>query len=280
MDAVSEGKFKMCFFRLTDVSFSYSTGAPALANVSLKIEEGEKVAILGANGSGKSTLIKMLDGLIHPSSGIIQAFGENLTEKRLGEEAFSHSFRRRVGFIFQNSDAQLFCSTVRDELAFGPVQMGLPQEEIEQRIADVATLLNIEKLLSRSPFQLSGGEKKKVAIAGSLVVNPDVILLDEPTNGLDPRSQRWLVELLVNLHAAGKTLITSTHDLNIVPDIADRVLIFSEEHTLVAEGDTKDILSNRELLLRVNLIHENAHKHIGLWHTHTPEAVHPADAAL
>ncbi len=269
----------MCFFRLTDVSFKYSTGALALSNVTLKIEEGEKVAILGANGSGKSTLIKMLDGLISPNSGTIQAFGENLTEERLGEEAFSHAFRKRVGFIFQNSDAQLFCSTVRDELAFGPVQMGLSLEEIERRIADVAALLNIEKLLTRSPFQLSGGEKKKVAIAGSLVVNPDVILLDEPTNGLDPRSQRWLVELLVNLHSAGKTLITSTHDLNIVPEIADRVLIFSEDHTLVAEGTTKEILSNRELLLRVNLIHENAHKHIGLWHSHTPETSHPIDSA-
>ena len=262
----------MCIFRLENINFSYGPGVPALLNVSLKIEQGEKIAILGANGSGKSTLIKLLDGLIHPGSGAIDAFGEELTEAKLRDDAFSHRFRRRVGFIFQNSDAQLFCSTVRDELAFAPLQMGLPTEEVEQRISEVAAVLNIEKLINRSPFQLSGGEKKKVAIAGSLVVNPDVILLDEPTNGLDPRSQRWLVELLVSLHDAGKTIITSTHDLNIVPEISDRVIVFSEDHKIVAEGETMSVLANKDLLLRVNLIHEHAHKHAGLWHAHPDEA--------
>lgn len=255
-------------FVLSEVCYRYGEGVTALKDVSFRIERGEKVAILGANGCGKSTLIKMLDGLLHPQSGGIEAFGDPLTEAALRDEAFAHRFRRRVGFIFQNSDAQLFSPTVREEIAFGPLQMGLPRAEVEQRLEDVAAMLDLRRLLDRPPFQLSGGEKKKVAIAGTLVVNPDVLLLDEPTNGLDPRSQRWLVELLVALHAAGKTLVTATHDLDIVPEIADRVLVFGEDHTPAAEGPSAAILADTDLLLRVNLIHEHWHRHGNLFHSH------------
>ena len=255
-------------FRLTDVGYHYGEGIVALRGVSLSIEMGETVAVLGANGSGKSTLIKMLDGLIHPQEGRIEAFGEPLTEESLRDEKFAYRFRRRVGFIFQNSDAQLFSPTVRDEIAFGPLQMGLSVEETERRIRDVAALLDITRLLERPPFQLSGGEKKRVAIACSLAVNPDVLLLDEPTNGLDPRSQYALVELLVRLSAAGKTLITATHDLNIVPRIAARAFVFSEEHTVVADASSQEILADLPLLLRVNLIHAHLHRHGEIIHTH------------
>ncbi len=262
-------------FVLSGVCYAYGPGVVALRDVSLTIGQGEKVAILGANGCGKSTLIKLLGGLIHPQSGVITSCGEPLTEVALRGEAFAYRFRRRVGFIFQNSDAQLFSPTVREEIAFGPLQMGLPRVEIERRIADLCTLLDLNSLLDRPPFQLSGGEKKKVAIASVLVTNPDVLLLDEPTNGLDPRSQHWLVDLLVKLHAAGKTLITATHDLSIVPEIADRVLVLGEDHTLAAEGPTHAILSDTDLLLRVNLIHEHWHWHGSLYHSHP----HHHDAA-
>ena len=255
-------------FKLSDVGYRYGEGVVALHGVSLTIGMGETVAILGANGCGKSTLIKMLDGLIHPQEGLIEAFGEPLTEASLRDEKFAYRFRRRVGFIFQNSDAQLFSPTVRDEIAFGPLQMGLSVEETEQRIRDVAALLDIVRLLDRPPFQLSGGEKKRVAIACSLAVNPDVLLLDEPTNGLDPRSQYALVELLVRLSSAGKTLITATHDLNIVPRIAARALVFSEEHTVVADGASQEILADLPLLLRVNLIHAHLHRHGEIIHAH------------
>ena len=271
-------------FTLSNVSYAYGEGVVALRDVSLTIARGEKVAILGANGCGKSTLIKLLDGLLHPQSGTFTAFGEPVTETALRDEAFAYRFRRRVGFIFQNSDAQLFSPTVREEIAFGPLQMGLSREEIERRLADVVALLGIGRLLDRPPFQLSGGEKKKVAIASTLVVNPDVILLDEPTNGLDPRSQRWLVELLVALHAAGKTLVTATHDLSIVPEIADRALVFGEDHTLLAEGSSSAILADIPLLLRVNLIHEHWHRHGSLFHSHSHhhdaehDHTHEADA--
>ena len=261
-------------FRLTDVGYRYGEGVVALYGVSLTIGLGETVAILGANGCGKSTLIKMLDGLIHPQEGRIEAFGEALTEESLRDERFAYRFRRRVGFIFQNSDAQLFSPTVRDEIAFGPLQMGLSVEETERRIRDVAALLDIVRLLERPPFQLSGGEKKRVAIACSLAVNPDVLLLDEPTNGLDPRSQYALVELLVRLSGAGKTLITATHDLNIVPRIAARALVFSEEHTVVADASSQEILADLPLLLRVNLIHENLHRHGEIIHAHPHGQTH------
>jgi cobalt/nickel transport system ATP-binding protein len=262
-------------FLLSDIGYRYGEGVVALQGVSLTIGMGETVAILGANGSGKSTLIKMLDGLIHPQEGRIEAFGEPLTEQSLRDEKFAYRFRRRVGFIFQNSDAQLFSPTVRDEIAFGPLQMGLSIEETEQRIRDVAALLDIARLLDRPPFQLSGGEKKRVAIACSLAVNPDVLLLDEPTNGLDPRSQYALVELLVRLSAAGKTLITATHDLNIVPRIASRALVFSEEHTIVADASSQEILADLPLLLRVNLIHEHLHRHGEIIHAHPHPHNHP-----
>lgn len=255
-------------FQLSGVHFAYLDGMPALRDISLRIEKGEKVALLGANGCGKSSLLKILNGLLHATAGEFQAFGEILTEKTLQKEVVAHAFRRRVGFVFQNADAQLFSPTVREDIAFGPLQMGLPREQVEQRISDVAGMLGITRLLDRAPFHLSGGEKKKVSIASVLVINPDAILLDEPTNGLDPRSQRWLVDLLVTLHSAGKTIVTATHDLGIVPEIADRVIVMSEEHTIAAEGAACDILADQTLLLRVNLIHEHSHWHGSFRHSH------------
>jgi cobalt/nickel transport system ATP-binding protein len=261
-------------FELSNVGYEYENGVVALRNVSLSIQHGEKIAILGANGSGKSTLIRILDGLIHPWSGTIFALGSPLTAATLASEGFAYSFRRRVGFIFQNSDAQLFSPTVREEIAFGPLQLGLERAEIEQRIEDLGALLGIDHIMHRAPFQLSGGEKKRVAIACTLAINPDILLLDEPSLGLDPRAQYWLIELLVRLHEAGKTLITATHDLNIVSTIADRAIVFSENHSIVADGPAAEILADLPLLMSVNLIHQHLHRHDGLFHTHPHEHGH------
>lgn len=255
-------------FSVQNVTYHYSTGVAALEEVSLTIAAGEKVAVLGANGSGKSTLLRLLNGLAFAQSGRISAFGTTLTEANLRDEQTAYRFRRRVGFIFQNADAQLFSPTVREEIAFGPLQMGLAQDEIMRRIVDIAALVGIGNLLDRAPFQLSGGEKRKVAIASALVVNPDALLLDEPTTGLDPRSQTWLVDLLKRLHAAGKTLVTATHDLALVPELADRVFVFDEQHRLAASGPTRDIFADTDLLVRVNLIHADGHRHGSLWHAH------------
>ena len=255
-------------FQLSGVSFGYADGIEALNGVDLDIPAGEKIAILGANGSGKSSLLRLLNGLAFATKGSLWAFGEELTERSLNDDRFSHQFRRRVGFLFQNPDSQLFSSTVREEIAFGPLHMGLPKPEVEQRVEDLARTLGLLPLLDRPPFRLSGGEKKKVAIASVLAVNPDALLLDEPTGGLDPRSQQWMVDLIVKLNRAGKTIVTATHDLTFVPIIADRVVVLSEEHEVAAVGTAKEILSNGELLARVNLIHEHGHWHGDLYHSH------------
>lgn len=250
-------------FTVQNVSYDYIPGYPVLSKVNLDIYHGESLVILGANGSGKSTLLKLLSGLHYPTAGLISAFGQELNEKSLENPDFLQSFRQKVGFIFQNSDAQLFSATVYDELAFAPLQAGLSSDIVAKRVEDTANLLGIDHLLERPPYRLSGGEKKKVALASVLSVNPEVLFLDEPTNGLDPRTQYWLVEFLIALKSAGKTVITATHDLSIVEDIAERIVVIRENHTVAADGPSLNILSNRQLLLDVNLIHERSHFHVG-----------------
>lgn len=245
-------------FELRRVGYEYFHRFVALRDVSFQVFRGEKLAVVGANGCGKSTLLKILDGLLLPTAGAVVAFGVPLTDQNLRDEQFSPAFRQRVGFVFQNPDAQLFNPTVWDEIAFGPLQMDLPKGEIKRRVQDVITMLGLAELAERPPYNLSGGEKKKVAIAAVLSIGPEVLLLDEPTAGLDPRTQRWFVELLAALNSAGKTVLSALHDLSVVEEIADRVLVLSEDHRLVAEGTPQEILADRELLLGVNLIHERS----------------------
>jgi cobalt/nickel transport system ATP-binding protein len=253
---------------VNDASYAYLGRFPALDGVSLTVARGEKVALLGANGCGKSTLLKVLDGLLFAESGTYTAFGEPVTEDRLEDEQFNTGFRSRVGFIFQNSDAQVFSSSVREELAFGPLNMGLAADEVEQRVEDTLAMLDIHALADRAPYQLSGGQKKRVAIASVLVMNPEVLLFDEPTAALDPRTQQWLIELIVELNRAGKTIVVATHDLDRLDRLADRCAVFSEEHRVVAVGTTEQILADRSLLESVNLVHEHIHVHDGVIHSH------------
>ena len=255
-------------FQLDNVDFAYPGGQVALKSVNLQVRTGESLAILGANGCGKSTLLAILDGLLFPSTGSFKAFGLEVSEERLTHQSIARQFRGRVGMLFQNPDVQLFCPSVNEELSFGPLQMDLPREEIEQRNRDIMALLEIEHLADRAPFGLSGGEKKKVAIASVLTMNPDVLLLDEPGNGLDPRTQAWLVEFLLQLRQAGKTIVAATHDLSMVDELAERVVIMDEEHSVAADGSTSGILSNEQLLLQANLIHEHLHHHDGRYHRH------------
>jgi cobalt/nickel transport system ATP-binding protein len=252
-------------FSCRDLHYSYLDRFPALDGVSLDVVKGEKLALLGANGCGKSTLLKVLDGLVHPTSGTLHAFGEQVTEETLVDEQFSRGFRSRVGFVFQNSDAQVFSPTVQEEIAFGCLQLGMGREETLARVEDVLAMLDIADLADRAPFQLSGGQKKRVAIASVLVMNPEVLLFDEPTAALDPRTQHWLTQLIVELNAAGKTIVLATHDLDVLGVIADRALVFTEEHRVVRAGTPAEVLADRELLIRVNLIHE---------HTRLPDTAH------
>ena len=255
-------------FKLQNVKFSYPSEEPVLDDISLEINEGEMVSVLGVNGCGKSTLLKLFSGIISPQSGRFEAFGMEITEKSLSKDDFAKNYHKRIGFVFQDSDVQLFCSSVEDEIAFGPLQLGLSHEEVKSRINDVIKLLNIEHIRNKSPFKLSGGEKKKVAIAATLVTNPDILILDEPTNGLDPKTQRWLVELLLSLNKAGKTLVTSTHNLELVQELSNRAILFDEHHKIVADLKTEKLLENIELLKQTNLVDEYYHRHQDNHHSH------------
>jgi cobalt/nickel transport system ATP-binding protein len=256
---------------MVGVGYRYLERFTALEEIDLSICAGESVALLGANGCGKSTLLKLLNGLLFPGSGSVTAFGESLSEAKLETDAFRRFFRSRVGFVFQNPDVQLFCPTVYEEIAFGPLQLDLPEAEVRQRVEDLLALLDLGALRDRSPIHLSGGQKKKVAIAAVLAMNPEVLLLDEPGGGLDPRSQRWLVDLVVALRQAGKTIVTATHDLSVVDEIASRVVILAEDHRIAAVGPPAQVLTDLELLLRANLIDERPYAHAHLhypWHRH------------
>ncbi len=264
-------------FAVRDLTYRYGVGAaaPALDGVTLAIPRGERVAILGANGSGKSTLLRVLDGLYFPDSGGVEVFGEPLTEERLQEEDFAFAFRRRVALVFQNPDVQLFSPTVFDEIAFGPLQLRWPKDEIRRRVGAMLELLEIAHLKDRAPHRLSGGEKKRVALASVLVLDPEVILLDEPTAALDPRSQSQVVDLLIDWGGGARTVITATHDLDTVPEIADRCVVF-QAGRIVAEGPPAAILGDEDLLRRTNLIHAHRHLHAdGRMHYHPhPHARH------
>lgn len=256
-------------FALDEIDFSYGGNEYLFHKLSLEIAAGDSISLLGANGSGKSTLLKIFCGLAFPSSGHFCAFGQNITEEMLEDNRFSQKYHRRVGFIFQNSDAQLFTSRVWDEVAFGPMQLGLGKSEVKKRVDDVLEMLNIQNLAERSPYRLSGGEKKKVAVASALILNPEVLILDEPTNGLDPKTQRWLIELLLELNRRGRTIITSTHNLDLAHAISRRALVLSEDHRLVYDGPSHAALENKQLLMSVNLIDEFCHVHGEEEHKHS-----------
>lgn len=263
--------------KLENVSYSYD-GIDALRNVSLEIKPGEAVALMGANGSGKSTLLKLLNGIILPSAGRYLFDGGEITRKKLDDPAFAKAFHRRVGFVFQNADTQLFCADVFEEVAFGPRQMGLDEPAVKTRVEECLELLGIAHLKGRAPYHLSGGEKRKVSVACVLSMNPDVLTLDEPMNGLDPRTQRALAELFVSLHRAGKTVITSTHSLELVQEISTRAVLFAEDHTVAADKKTGELLQDMELLKKVNLVDELYHQHVGREHTHFhTHAIEPPD---
>ena len=253
-------------FALRDVTFAYER-VPALRNLSMTIARGQSVALLGANGSGKSTVLRMLDALCFPNSGSISFFGAPLTPQALHDDDFFLSFRRRVALVFQNPDVQLFNPTVFDEVAFGPLQMGWSSPEVTARVNAALEQMGVAHLRDRAPYRLSGGEKKRVALASVLVLDPEILLLDEPTALLDPRSQSQLIDLIQNWKGSSKTVITATHQLEIVEDIAERVIVL-EQGSVAADGSPQEVLSNAELLLRANLVHAHRHRHGDVVHSH------------
>ncbi len=244
-------------FELDAVGYRYADATSALTGVTFSIPACSGVAILGANGSGKSTLLRVLSGLHFASEGSVRFKGEPLTEAASKQPEFRQRFRQSVGFVFQNADAQLFNATVYDEIAFGPLQLGYADSEVRRRVVETLAFLGINHLAERAPFRLSGGEKRKVAIASVLAMNPEVILFDEPFLGLDPRGQSWLVRTLWQLQDAGKTTIIATHTLDLVSRIANLAIVLNEEHRLLASGPVSDIFTNDALLIEANLIEDS-----------------------
>ena len=261
-------------FDIKDLSYSYLGRFNALHKINLEIAAKERIALLGANGSGKSTLLLVLAGLVFPSEGSVKFFGEELREESFVTPAFQKNFRSRVGIVFQNSDIQLFNSNVTDELLFGLLQLGLRKDEIDRRVTRYTDLMEIGLLRDRNPQYLSAGEKKRVAIASVLAMEPEIMLLDEPTAGLDPKTTRHLIDAISVFGREGRTIVTTTQDIHMVPEIADRVIVLGEDKGIVRDGPAEEILNDTEFLVLHNLVHTHAHKHKDTTQVHPHE--HPS----
>lgn len=228
---------------IQDGNYHY-TEETGIHDIQLQIQKGETVGLMGPNGAGKSTLFKILVGLLPLSSGQYHFKDWTIDQDFLKDPHRAGQLFQQVGLIFQNSDTQLFNTSVYDELAFGPRQLGLAESEVDQRVKDTLGLLEIEHLRDRIPYHLSGGEKKLVAIASVLTMNPSLLLFDEPFNGLSPKYQKLIVALLQELKTAGKTIVISSHHFEQIAPIVERILLFSEEHTITISYDRADWENN------------------------------------
>lgn len=233
---------------LAGVNFGWPDSGLALRDISFRLVEGEKVVLLGANGSGKSTLLKLLNGLVFPSAGSYRFCDDEMTAARLRERAWARRFRQEVVLLFQQPDAMLFNPTVRDEIAYGPRKLG--RSDSEARVAYWASELGLQSVLDKPPFSLSGGEKQKVALAVVLALDPKVILLDEPSANLDPRTVGWLIDFLLDTKA---TVVASTHNLSMAAEFGKRCLIIGEDRRLAYDGPIEEALNDQVLLEHANL---------------------------
>lgn len=224
--------------RIEHLSFEYEKGTPVLEDINFKACAGESIGIIGANGIGKSTLMKLLVGLYLDYKGTLEVAGHVVDKKNLNH------IREHIGYVFQDSDSQLFLSTVEDDVAFGPKNYGLPPEEVERRVTEALEKVQITELRKKSTYKLSGGEKKLASIATILSMEPDIIIMDEPSIALDPRNRKNLIKILNSLN--NLKLITS-HDLDFIMDTCERTVLL-DEGRLIADGKSSEILSDEALL--------------------------------
>lgn len=250
-------------FELCAVGMDYPDGHKALDGVDLRVDAGERLVLLGANGCGKSTLLKLLDGLILPSRGELRVDGQPVNERVLRDRQWCRDFRRRVVLMFQHPETMLFNPTVSEEIAYG--LRHLPPTERQERVTEWAQRLGLLDRLEDPPSQLSGGEKQRLCLACLLAMEPSVLLLDEPTANLDPRTVGWLLDWL-----AGRpvTTIVATHHLGLAQELGERAVILSEAHRVVFDGPLARALADTELLLASNLAHRHQHRHGNIRHTH------------
>lgn len=237
----------MVKIELKDVHFSYDGGPEVLSGISTEIPEGTSLAIMGANGAGKTTLIKMLNGLLLPTRGSVLINGVDTRKLRVSEIA------RKVGVVFQNPEKQFFSETVENELSFGLNNMGFSDQEIKERVLKVAERFGLTHYLNRNPFDLSGGEKRRLSIASVLAWEPEVIVIDEPTIGLDYTYRRYLISLLRNLASENKSVIIVTHDIDFAIHVSEEAILMSRGR-IIWNGPIVSLLRSPEVLLPANLV--------------------------
>ncbi len=231
-----------------NLSFTYPDGTKALKNVNLKIKKGEKIAIMGPNGAGKSTLFSHFNGLSEPTSGHVEIEGEKIIFER--DELLK--VRQKVGIVFQDPNDQLFAPTVKEDVAFGPMNLGLEYEEVERRIKESLEMVGMAGFEEKTPHHLSGGQQKRVAIAGIIAMRPDIMILDEPTAGLDPEGVDKVLNILNKLNEEGMSIVISSHDIEMVNHFADKIFVLYDGE-IIAEGDKHQIFSDKELLKKAHL---------------------------
>jgi len=237
----------MDLITLSRVGFVYPDGTPALADIDLAVQAGERVAVLGSNGAGKSTLFQLFNGLLEPTGGIVTVKG------RVIERAYLKEVRRMIGMVFQDPDDQLFSSTVHQEIAYGLINLGLARNRLEEAVAWALQVVGLSGYENKSPFNLSGGEKKRVALASVLAMQPEVLVLDEPTAALDPRGAAQIIRLLNGINREmGITLVFATHDVDVVPLLADRVYVMNKGKIKLA-GSTAEVFARKDLIRANNL---------------------------
>ena len=229
-----------------DASYVYPGGIKAVDNISLSVKPGEFIALLGQNGSGKTTLAKLMNGLFKPTQGTVLIKGKDTRKMTVAECA------RIVGYVFQNPEHQIFASTIYEEIAFGPRNLGIPEEDIKQRVEEALRLVDLKKPMDAFPHLLSVGEKHRIAIASILAMEPELLILDEPTTGIDFGRSLQIMRLLQRLKDRGKAVIVITHDLYLAAEFAERIIILKDGRKF-ADGSTKEILSNKSLLVDAGL---------------------------
>ncbi len=231
-----------------DLTFTYPDGTQALKKVNIQIKKGEKIAIMGPNGAGKSTLFSHFNGLTEPTSGHVEVAGEKI----IFEKDKLLEVRQKVGIVFQDPNDQLFAPTVKEDVAFGPMNLGLEHEEVERRIEESLKMVGMEGFEEKTPHHLSGGQQKRVAIAGIIAMRPEIMILDEPTAGLDPEGVDKVLNILNDLNKEGISIIISSHDIEMVSQFAEKIFILYNGE-IIDSGDKQKIFSNTELLKKAHL---------------------------
>lgn len=231
-----------------NLSYTYPDGTHALKNINMEIYKGQKVAIMGSNGAGKSTLFSHFNGLTKPTSGHVEVDGKAIKYDR----DTLLEVRQKVGIVFQDPNDQLFAPTVKEDVAFGPMNLGLDYEEVERRVDEALTMVGMEQYMDKTPHHLSGGQQKRVAIAGIIAMRPEIMILDEPTAGLDPEGVEKVLDILDNLNKEGMSIVISSHDIEMVNEFAEKIFVLNNGEILES-GDKHEIFSNKELLKKAHL---------------------------